>query len=183
MAPGVQSIFAPTNPGVVYWRNRLCCVHHHEHKITWKNYKEVCPKCYWMFEIYKRIAWDQANSVWNKKDPTLLMISPYLRKSGYCIPSTRITEQCSKYQRSASQNQFSHPNKRSATDLGTTQWIPNVAKATHHKPQATSQSSSKWFIISPLLRHIQHQPTSENPLLIRLSWLRILPQAASKILW
>ena len=39
-----------------------------------------------------------------------------------------------------------------------------------------SQWTNKWLTVSQLHLHIQHHPTKEKPLLIRLSQVRIFPQ-------
>ena len=58
--------------------------------------------------------------------------------------------------------QFHHPNNRLATSLCSTYWTSKAPGALFHDPPQ---------------RHIQHQPTRENPLLIRLSCVRIRPHA------
>ena len=75
-------------------------------------------------------------------------------------------------------NQFHHPHNKSTTAPGKTQWIPKVARRLPHNPNTVSQCSNKWATVSPLHLHIQHQLTKHTPLLRRLSWVKILPQAA-----
>ena len=87
-----------------------------------------------------------------------------------------IMGQSSKYPNTACLPNFAiHPNKSSMTISSRTQWNPKERNKKLHNIKATLQCNRRCSTVSPLQRHIQHHPTSVNPLLMRLSQARIFP--------
>ena len=78
-------------------------------------------------------------------------------------------------------NQFRHPNNKSTTRLGRTQWIWKEAKTKFQSFWTTLQCSNKWSTVSPSQRHIQYHPAIVYPLRIRLSQVKIRSQATVQI--
>ena len=66
-------------------------------------------------------------------------------------------------------NQFLQIKKKELTNLGITHWIPNIAKASHHKAWENLQWRRRWSTDSPLQQHKQHLLTRDWLLLTRLS--------------
>lgn len=116
--------------------------------------------------------------------PTEPLVFLYLQKCRYFVPFTMSTSnimgQGFKYLMGASQTNSSTRIRDQLPSLVTL--IDSQAlKATLHKTYATSQWFNKWSTVSSLCRRIQHRPTREKPLLIRLSHVRIFPKAAVQI--
>ena len=75
-------------------------------------------------------------------------------------------------------HQLCQPAKKSLTVSGKTQETPYAQRTKFHNSLATLQWSNKWLTDSPLFLHMQHQPAITKPLLMRLSQVKIQPQAA-----
>ena len=78
-------------------------------------------------------------------------------------------------------NQFLQQNNRLAADPSMTQWIPNIWNTSPERAWAKSRWIKRWSTVSPFLQHIQHHFANGKPLLVRLSNIRILPEAAGHI--
>ena len=71
-----------------------------------------------------------------------------------------------------------HQLRRSTTPQGITHIVPKRIKTIDHNSQAIGQCKSKWLPVSPLNLHMQHQSIMISCLFLRLSIVRILPNAA-----
>ena len=69
------------------------------------------------------------------------------------------------------------PDNRSNTLLAITHCVPKDRKTKLHNSKATLKYSKRWSTVSPSQWHIQHHPAIAYPLRIKLSKMRILPQA------
>ena len=63
--------------------------------------------------------------------------------------------------------------KKELTNLGITHWIPNTAKASHHKAWENLQWRRRWSTNSPLQQHKENLFTGYWHLLTRLSMVSI----------
>ena len=68
--------------------------------------------------------------------------------------------------------------KSSSTDWGITHWTPNMPNTMAQRSIATEQCRKRWFTLSPLRLHIQHQSWIVRPRFRKLSIVRTIPKEA-----
>ena len=78
-------------------------------------------------------------------------------------------------------NQLYHPNNKSTTCLGRIQWTRKETKTKFQSFWAALQCNNKWSIVFPSQQHIQHHLAIVYPSRMRLSQVKMQPQATVQI--
>ena len=159
----------------VLLRKKLSHFYYNKHKITWKNYKELCTNIKRGNETKNRIAIHKAPNPWPIKKSSKECCFQLRHRTFHIFKRTTVT---------LPPNEPHQTKRNEVPNVGwvLSQPIPPSEQQLSNRPKedplnpkslqtrlhgldAISQWSSKWATISPPHQHIQHQPTTVIPLL------------------